>query len=90
MRLYSRKELLLYIAVSVLAVSLGLTLLENMRESSRIRLEEKESLSSAEGGGLPVFNPPEGDYTAEEQINISIYERLNEAVVNINTDSHVI
>ena len=32
-----------------------------------------------------VYNPPEGEYTQEELLNISLYEMLNEGVVNINT-----
>ncbi len=88
MKLYTRRELALSSLIAVLSALLILSGFLLLRKERSTGPEPRLSLSER---GLPadsftdVFNPPEGEYTQEEMLNIALYERLNEGVVNINT-----
>ena len=90
MRLYSRKEVLLAMGVTF-AVAVSVFLLADRWIGER-NLEKRLSPALSEAApedetlSRLIENPLGGEkYTAEERLNISIYERLNEGVVNITT-----
>ncbi|MCA9154189.1 MAG: trypsin-like peptidase domain-containing protein [Planctomycetales bacterium] len=55
------------------------------------RLAQRGPVRAAESptvrGGATPFEPPADRFTAEEQVNISVYENVNRSVVNITTKS---
>ncbi|MDC7224706.1 MAG: trypsin-like peptidase domain-containing protein [Spirochaetales bacterium] len=84
MKLYSRRELFFAIVASVLAVLLVVVLLFPLQRGEEDRMAEEEPIL-ADNSVRAISDPPEGKYTTEELLNIDLYERLNEGVVNINT-----
>ena len=87
MRLYSRRELFIAVAATLAAAVLIFAVAGFWRPDA-VRPEKELSAASAGEAGdlkLEVIDPPEDGYTAEELINMRIYERRNEGVVNITT-----
>jgi S1-C subfamily serine protease len=81
MKLYSRRELFLTAVISILAALLFVTLY------FRIGVPDNGLSNKGEvpfqGNITPVQDLPGGIFTDEELLNITLYEKLNEGVVNI-------
>jgi S1-C subfamily serine protease len=86
MKLYSKRELLLSVISSILFVLLILTGLGIFRNRN---IDKVQDSLEARGSNNKDFQMAQlnldEQYTIDEQLNISLYERLNEGVVNINT-----
>jgi S1-C subfamily serine protease len=100
MKLYSRGQLILVglgSAAIAMAAGFGLSLIHLSPSSSSLAFAAQASSGSLGGAqALPVKSSVagpaladsdvSGEFTADEKENISVYERLNEGVVNITTE----
>jgi S1-C subfamily serine protease len=97
MRLYSRGQVIFYSFCSALVVflilfGLGTFSGDDNKQSQLSESDDAEPfiLKVSHSGGVQNDNPPIGasvnKYTNDEMENISIYDNLNEAVVNITTE----
>jgi S1-C subfamily serine protease len=86
MKLYSKRELLLSVISSILFVLLILTGLGIFRNRNINKVQDSLEARGSNNKDFQMaqLNLDE-QYTIDEQLNISLYERLNEGVVNINT-----
>ena len=94
MRLYTRGQLVCAVVFSIIATSVGVSAISSKiskdrnktdytNQENQIQIEEIATSSVEENkSALPVAN---SYFTQDELQNISIYEKCNEAVVNINT-----
>lgn len=93
MRLYTRGQLVCAVVFSIIATSVGVSAIslkisknneaKKTDQENQIQIEEIATSESEEKNTLlPVSN---SYFTQDELQNISIYEKCNEAVVNINT-----
>lgn len=93
MRLYTRGQLVCAVVFSIIATSVGVSAIslkisknneaKKTDQENQIQIEEIATSSVEENKSvLPVAN---SYFTQDELQNISIYEKCNEAVVNINT-----
>ena len=93
MRLYTRGQLVCAVVFSIIATSVGVGTIslkisknnesKKTDQENQIQIEEIATSESEEKNTLlPVSN---SYFTQDELQNISIYEKCNEAVVNINT-----
>mgnify|MGYP003298136883 FL=1 len=93
MRLYTRGQLVCAVVFSIIATSVGVSAIslkisknneaKKTDQENQIQIEEIATSESEEKNTLlPVAN---SYFTQDELQNISIYEKCNEAVVNINT-----
>ena len=99
MRLYSKNQVIGIVLVAA-ALASGFTLLISSRDSDTAAVNSEASLETPElvlqtgtmyGNdefALSTLDVASSDgYTQDEQQNISVYERANEAVVNITTET---
>lgn len=93
MRLYTRGQLVCAVVFSIIATSVGVSAIslkisknneaKKTDQENQIQIEEIATSESEEKNTLlPVSN---SYFTQDELQNINIYEKCNEAVVNINT-----
>lgn len=94
MRLYTRGQLVCAVVLSIVVTSVGVGAISSKisknrnktdytNQENQIQIEENTTSSVEENKSvLPVAN---SYFTQDELQNISIYEKCNEAVVNINT-----
>lgn len=94
MRLYTRGQLVCAVVLSIVVTSVGVSAISSKisknrnktdytNQENQIQIEEITTSSVEENKSvLPVAN---SYFTQDELQNISIYEKCNEAVVNINT-----
>lgn len=94
MRLYTRGQLVCAVVLSIVVTSVGVGAISSKisknrnktdytNQENQIQIEEITTSSVEENkSALPVAN---SYFTQDELQNISIYEKCNEAVVNINT-----
>ena len=97
MKLYSRGQLFLAVSISVLMAILLALGIFSLGKTGRIALPESEKLTdtgySSTGNNQSYINRSSAytaaelePYSPDERENITVYEQLNEAVVNITTE----
>jgi len=90
MKLYSRRQVIIAVSAGLLAALLlgfgaGMVIQNGTRKTAALAEPVVISETPVSGQALSTVDL-QAEYTADESANISVYERLNEAVVNITTE----
>ena len=94
MKLYSRNQLLFFSVISavvtaIVIISAGLLGFVQTPNGENRKIPETLLFEQIPPAANPDIMPVQaaGDYTEDELENITVYERLNEGVVNITTET---